>query len=130
MSQPKHKTICWECEWAAGKDGKCPWACSFEPVPGWKAIPTKVKTTERLVESFDVYECPLFELADAIKRGIVRDATKTRPFKRLPEEEKEYIKSLIAEGCSAYSIINLTGHNAKTIYKIIKEVKESENNGK
>ena len=127
MSKVKHKTLCWDCEWAAGKDGKCPWASRFEPVPGWNAIPTKVRTTERLVESFDVYDCPLFELADVIKSGIVRDAGKNYRYKRLSEEERQHIKDLIAEGYSAYSIVSMTGHCVKSVNRIVKEVKESEN---
>ena len=123
--KPKHKTLCWECEWAGGKDKKCPWACKFEPVPGWEAVPTKIQTTDRIVDSFDVYACPLFELMYEIKVGIVANAGKKRHFNRLTEEEREYIKSLVEEGYSAYAIIDITGHCSKTVNKIVKEIKEN-----
>ena len=56
------------------KNGKCPWACKFKPVEGWKAEPTKIRCRDHetgYIDSFDVYECPLFQLAEAIKKGIV-----------------------------------------------------------
>lgn len=80
--KPKHQTKCWECEWAGGKDGKCPWATRFEPVPGWKAKPTKILIASKTqtpdgkpqyTDSFDVYECPLFELMTEIR--LQREAT-------------------------------------------------------
>lgn len=79
---PKQPTKCWECEWAAGKNGKCPWATKFEPVPGWEAIPTKLLVSGRQkIDSFIVVECPEFELMREIKLGIIESAGKTREAK-------------------------------------------------
>lgn len=91
MGYKINTTLCWDCEWACGKDGKCPWATEFKPVPGWNAVPTKFlsSTTARnengkvihkryYVDSFNVRECPLFEFAEAIKKGIVKNAGKRR----------------------------------------------------
>ena len=76
---PKEPTKCWECEWAGGKNGKCPWATKFEPVPGWKAIPTKILVSDRQkIDSFIVVECPEFELMREIKLGIIESSGKTR----------------------------------------------------
>ena len=66
-----HNTLCWNCEKACKK---CSWSKNFIPVPGWKAIPTKIscgykykKKDPHIVDSFDVYECPEFELLQSIK---------------------------------------------------------------
>lgn len=45
----KKDTICWTCEWAGGKDKKCPWASEFKPVPGWDATPTKLYNRQEIV---------------------------------------------------------------------------------
>ena len=78
-------TLCWTCEWAAGKDGKCPWATEFSAVEGWKAKPTKIlrqcqsnKTKREYTDSYIVYECPLYELMTELKRRIVENAGLTR----------------------------------------------------
>lgn len=55
------ETLCWECKWATGLDGVCPWAKDGTPVDGWKAKKTKIKSaTELRTNSFKVIECPLF----------------------------------------------------------------------
>lgn len=64
--EEKHETLCWGCEKACGR---CSWSREFVPVPGWKAIPTKIYQYTSSGEhkhryhtdSFDVYECPEFE---------------------------------------------------------------------
>jgi hypothetical protein len=47
------------------KDGEkgCSWSRKFIPVPGWEAIPTKLRVmkSEREEDSFCVTECPEFE---------------------------------------------------------------------
>ena len=55
-------TLCWHCEWATGKEGKCPWVRSFTPVPGWTAKQTYLRQTEgQFTESYIVKDCPLFK---------------------------------------------------------------------
>ena len=70
LQMDKHSTLCWECTKNAGK---CSWSRNFTPVKGWKAIPTKIKVEKRkkwgeLIDSFDVYECPEFELIERLRK--------------------------------------------------------------
>lgn len=139
MASNKHQSLCWQCEWAAGKDEKCPWATKFEPVPGWKAKKTKIlrqgwKATAKkreYIDSFDVYECPLFELMYEIKAGIVANAGKVRkstPKNNFADSLLEYVKKLwFDEGNTAKEISDKTGFDEKTIYRTVKKIKESEN---
>ena len=64
----KHDTLCWDCDKAGGR---CSWSHSFTPVEGWKAVPTKVyiggEKKDKWIDSFDVYECPEFELMEALR---------------------------------------------------------------
>lgn len=65
-----HETLCWRCQKAGGK---CSWSSRFKPVEGWEAKPTKVKVNKSSkyaneLDSFDVYECPEFELLERLKR--------------------------------------------------------------
>lgn len=54
-------TLCWHCEWATGKEGKCPWARSLKPVPGWTAKKVTLKISKGVyTDSYIVKECPLF----------------------------------------------------------------------
>ena len=67
-----HSTICWDCE---KQCGKCDWSREFKPVEGWKAIPTKIVTRGRkyndgMIDSYNVYECPEFELRERLKKMI------------------------------------------------------------
>ena len=73
----KHDTLCWDCEKAVGK---CSWSKNFVPVEGWKAVPTKIQNGNHtwkgrrikdVTDSFDVYECPEFELMNFIKQRMV-----------------------------------------------------------
>lgn len=70
-----HSTLCFNCEKACGG---CSWSKNFTPVDGWKAIPTKIlcgyklKKKPHIVDSFDVYECPEFELLQSIKDNFGR----------------------------------------------------------
>ena len=67
----KHMTLCWDCEKAFGR---CSWSKDFVPVENWNAEPTKVWNGKDYVESFDVYECPEFELRERLKkRGADND---------------------------------------------------------
>ena len=63
----KHDTICWNCKKASGR---CSWSREFKPVEGWRAIPTKVREQgkkDKFIPSYDVYECPEFDLLDKLK---------------------------------------------------------------
>lgn len=64
-----HETICWEC---AKNGGLCSWSENFTPVENWKAVPTKIQArghadNVNTVDSYDVYECPEFELMERLK---------------------------------------------------------------
>ena len=71
------ETLCWSCEKASGG---CSWSKNFTPVDGWKAIPTVVCTYQTKLasgqvkkyaqESFNVQECPEFELMQYIKDNL------------------------------------------------------------
>ena len=54
---------CWNCRRAIGE---CSWSSEFIPVKGWTAEKTIIKTTpsairDGKVDSYLVYDCPLFE---------------------------------------------------------------------
>ena len=66
LQMDKHSTLCWECTKNAGK---CSWSRNFTPVKDWNAIPTKIKSENGvLIESFDIYECPEFELIRRVRK--------------------------------------------------------------
>lgn len=116
----KYSTLCWECKWAAGKDEKCPWVREFEPVPGWKAVPSKIRMAEKengYIDSFDVYECPLFEPVRNRKAPIVvakiSRAEKERLVKKLRFEENKTI----------IQIANDIGCDMRTVYYILRKIK-------
>lgn len=51
-------TLCWHCKKFSGL---CSWSDRFEPVNGWKAEKTSVKTERNtLIDSYIVRECPEF----------------------------------------------------------------------
>ena len=60
MDRWGHATICWDCKNAVLG---CSWSKNFEPVEGWKAVPTKLSAgdhNDETIDSFDVRECPEF----------------------------------------------------------------------
>ena len=63
--QKEHDTLCWDCKKNAGR---CSWSKNFTPIKGWKAIPTKIKSDAKETDSYDVYECPEFELIERLKQ--------------------------------------------------------------
>jgi hypothetical protein len=110
-----HSTLCWSCENACKK---CSWSKNFIPVPGWKAIPTKIFVSEHsatpYIDSFDVYECPEFELLESIKRKLVEKAGKIMPDKKalirkMYFKDKKKVKDIACE----------LGYSRSSIYKII-----------
>jgi hypothetical protein len=55
-------SICWDCRRATGF---CSWSREFEPVQGWVAEPTEIKSDKAgtgTVSSYEVRKCPLFEM--------------------------------------------------------------------
>ena len=92
----KHSTLCWDCDKACGK---CSWSKELKPVKGWKAVPTKVKngfTTFKgtknfsIVDSFDVYDCPEFEVLkinnkEELKKMMKRNSEFLHVFKKVLE---------------------------------------------
>lgn len=90
-------TLCWKCEWAAGKDKKCPWATKFQPVPDWDAEPTKVYCPEKkdsYIDSFIVKKCPLFEIDHVIKNNSRMPRGTNYKFKGAKQETIETIEYL------------------------------------
>ena len=65
----RQQTLCWDCKNALGF---CSWSQNFEPVKGWKAIPTKKMIRDNLAtNTFIVTECPKF-IRDATNSGLKR----------------------------------------------------------
>ena len=118
-------TLCLSCEWACGKDKKCPWSNKFEPVPGWQAKPTKVQIrTEPLqyTDSFFVYQCPLYEMDSELKRRIVKNAGKVRNPKNKKKEKIALVKKMyFDEKKTPRKIADELGYSVSNIYKIIRE---------
>ena len=66
----KAPTLCWCCENATSN--YCPWVEKGDPVPGWRATPTKIKQNGRVVcDSYHVNSCPMFK-RDATNGGRMK----------------------------------------------------------
>ena len=52
-------TLCWHCK-RSGRS-TCSWDRWFKPVPGWTADKYALNVTTRIVDSYVVRACPLFE---------------------------------------------------------------------
>ena len=74
----KEPTLCWNCTGGP----HCPWENGFEPVPGWKATPTKVNFGKRQEDSYIVHECPLFRQNNYGKKLVEK-----KVFKNLVDSE-------------------------------------------
>lgn len=123
----KHKQLCWDCEKACGR---CSWSKNFTPVPGWKAIPTKIQADNHSkythVDSFDIYECPEFELMEEIKRRIANGRKiAEKQYSKKPEDDVvEKIKRLRIEGHHTFrEIAEIVGYDERTVYRIFKKIK-------
>lgn len=141
MQETKHDTLCWGCEKACGR---CSWSKNFVPVPGWKAIPTKIFQYTRgqggnhyryHTDSFDVYECPEFEPLKAMNTKRFLDEVNFVKAKKENQSEakKRHRKKLEAaivkmlEVGMTYSMIEKeTGISRGSIYRI-KKKGETEN---
>ena len=121
-----HKTLCWECENACGK---CSWSRDFTPVEGWSAKPTKILSNTTMlneegkivcvptfVDSFDVYDCPQFELLEAIK---IKIAKMDRPKPRFLSSQNEIRRMYFEEKMNTQDIANKLGCSRRNIYYII-----------
>lgn len=61
------ETLCWCCRNACGH---CCWTNgSFTPVKGWNATPTVLKMSGRLIDSYTVHKCPLYEFQSIYVSG-------------------------------------------------------------
>ena len=127
MRFKRKDTLCWECERAAGKDKKCPWATKFEPVPGWNATPTKIKadklSVHQTLDSFIVHECPMFQLMDFIKKRNDENVDLKAKFEQEQKEDKQAIIELKKQGKTVEEIAFITGFKQRTIYNIIENTK-------
>lgn len=67
------QTLCWDCQKALGE---CSWSDNFQPVKGWDAVPTEIKTSVGnivpTINSYYVRSCPLFELDEKTKKKMRR----------------------------------------------------------
>ena len=64
----KKSSLCWECYRSVHfKEFPCPWAARFEPVEGWKAKVSHIKTPYGTDKTYHVIKCPLF-MADDKRR--------------------------------------------------------------
>ena len=52
--------LCWFCSKACG-GSDCPWANKLQPVPGWTAKPSIVMSNYNQINTFRIFECPLYE---------------------------------------------------------------------
>lgn len=123
----KHKQLCWNCEKACGR---CSWSKSFTPVPGWKAIPTKIQADNHSryshVDSFDIYECPEFELLAEIKRRIAcGKKIAERQYQDKPDYDvAEKIKNLrIHAHLKFREIADIVGYDERSVYRIFRKIK-------
>ena len=82
----KKPTLCWDCERAI--DNNCPWVERAEPVDGWTAFKTVVRTNcQYLTDSYHVVACPMFK-RDAEKGGQKKYQSRLE-FKPLGGEKNE-----------------------------------------
>lgn len=119
----KHPTLCWTCGKACGR---CSWSKNFTPVEGWKAIPTKIhqRTWEGKTystDSFDVYECPEYELMEELKSGKVEKRKKT-----WQRDIKEILYLRFVQCKTLEEVSEITGCSMHTIKRICKQYKECE----
>ncbi len=97
--EKEHESLCWCCENARGG---CSWSKNFEPVQGWNAKPTKVcirkktlksgKKKRYYTDSFDVYDCPEFELWQYIEENLGKPDFDTEEIKIALEKYQGLLK--------------------------------------
>lgn len=82
IDRRKKMTLCWKCSRACGK---CSWSKNFTPVEGWRAKPTQVRESHAgTIESYIVYDCPLFDddTANYRPNNKIAPPTVTEPKRR------------------------------------------------
>ena len=52
--------LCWSCSKACG-GSDCPWANKLQPVEGWVATKKITKDAGKIIESYRITKCPLYE---------------------------------------------------------------------
>ena len=96
----KAPSLCWCCENATSN--YCPWVEKGEPIPGWRATPTKIKQNGKVVcDSYHVHSCPMFK-RDAEHGGLKKyvshlEYVPEKPLKGETDENSNHNK----RGCSA-----------------------------
>lgn len=88
------KTLCWDCQNAYAH--KCSWFENFTPVPGWSALPTKIKYAHKVCDSFRVKECPNFVEDEKIEIKTNKEKAKEQGIS-LRTFQRKYNKSKIKE---------------------------------
>lgn len=137
MSNPKkdmvkHSQLCWECEKACGR---CSWSSSFTPVPGWNAKPTKIisytaigggKRKKFYVDSYEIHDCPEFELMEEIKRRIANGKPiNSRLCSRYNPAVIGEIKRLrLEENLKFSEIAEIIGYDVRSVYRIFSKIRE------
>ena len=57
-----HPTLCFDCQNAVpNKTRGCEWSRYGQPVPGWTAHPTLIRTHDSCPNSFCVVKCPKYD---------------------------------------------------------------------
>lgn len=114
----RYGTLCWNCK---KQFGKCAWSKEFKPVDGWKATPTKVKADTqrngRCVDSFEVHECPEFELLERLKRKRIIVIRKK-------DDENRYKVLFKKCGFSQKQLSKESGVSVATISRFVNEVRK------
>lgn len=61
MAMEEKKTLCWTC--TVPGTGGCSWDKEFQPVEGWEAEPTRLRSDSGMydTESYAVKACPLYQ---------------------------------------------------------------------
>lgn len=86
----KPATLCWYCEKATGG---CRWSRFFQPVKGWKALPTVIRHSqiEKGMKSYLVLDCPEFlaDMREEEDNRILRQRFISRGLYETPEPGKK-----------------------------------------
>lgn len=107
------ETICWFCE-NSGKNGCC-WDEKFEPVPGWAAIPSEIRSARdgQKIQSYFVLDCPQYKAPEYLKNaGRIRPPGQMEmTFWTYTGMTKDQIEKFCRDGCDAKIEQNVEGQN-------------------
>lgn len=92
--------LCWTCKNAYA--GKCPWFTKYEPVDGWTARQTEIKTYDEksTITSYEITACPNYE-PENFKH--IRKTTliyNNKNYEMLTRFEKHIIEQLLNNPCN------------------------------